>query len=363
MRIGIEAHVVGARPTGNGRVVANLVTALADQTEHELFVYFTDRSVAEAWRARALERVTVRVVRPGMPFVRIPVALPLLAAKDRVDVFLAHDNSPPVAPCPVVTLLHDVAFERYPQFFSRYERAWMTRTIPASLRRSAGVLTVSEFTRDEIVHLYGIPAEKITVASNGVDPVFRDPTARIPIVEPPFFVVVGNLQPRKNLDVLFDALRALLDRHPEVRERLVVVGQKGFAGGALMQSARDLHSAGRVDFAGYVADPDLVGLLQHATAFAYPSVYEGFGLPPVEAMAAGTPTLVSDIAVMREVVAEAAIRIDPHSPEQWAEELWRVTVDADLRAKLATLGRERAARFTWEAAGLAAAGALERAAR
>jgi glycosyltransferase involved in cell wall biosynthesis len=361
--VGIEAHVVGPRPSGNGRVVANLITALAASTSHQVFAYFTNPEISEAWRRRRVPGVTVRRVRPQTPFARIPLALPYLAARDRLDILLAHDNRPPLAPCPVVTLVHDVAFARHPEFFSRYERAWMNRTIPASMRRSDGILTVSAFTREEIVDLYGIRPEKITVAPNGVDPIFSASARRRPVFEPPFFIALGNLQPRKNLAILIAAYRSLLHHHPEVRERLIVVGQRAFGAERVVRSTQDLQSAGLLLFAGYLPDEDVVGLLQHATAFAYPSLYEGFGLPPLEAMAAGAPTLVSDIPVMREVVGDGALRFDPGSPRQWAEGLWRVVSDVRLREELATRGRHRAGRFSWQRSAQVVAGALERAVR
>src|SRR5262245_61835967 len=194
LRIGVEAHVVNSRPSGNGRVVANLVDAMAGVSAHRFFVYVSDADVASSWARRAAANVTVRrVPAGGNPFLRIPAVLPFMAARDRVDVLLAHDVRPPVAPFPVVTLVHGVAFERHPEFFSGYERAWMTRGFRHSCRHSAGVITVSNFTRDEIVTLYGVPPSRITVAWNGVDPMFLSGQPRMPPVEPPFFLAVGTL--------------------------------------------------------------------------------------------------------------------------------------------------------------------------
>ncbi len=362
LRIGIEAHVVGKRPSGNGRVVANLIRALLKVSNHTVVAYFTDPDVAASWRAEGLARLTVRVVRPSTPAVRIPVALPLWAARDRVDVFLAHDNCPPVAPCPVVTLVHDVAFARYPQYFTLLERLWMPRTIPASMRRSGAVVTVSEFTRSEIIDLYGISPEKIVVAHNGVGPEFAEPSGREPPVPPPFFVAVGNLQPRKNLSTLVRAFRRVLDRHPDLPERLVIVGQPAYGASDLLREVADLQRLSRLEIAGYLPDDQMVALLQGCTAFAYPSVYEGFGLPPLEAMAAGAPALVADIPVMREVVADAAMRLPATDPAAWEAALWRVASDEGWRTRLAQAGRARAARFTWEASAERVAAVLERAA-
>ena len=364
LRIGIEAHVVNRRPSGNGRVIENLVRALGSICDHELFVYVTDPDVASTWSREAPAGTVIRRVRGGaQPFVRIPLALPALAATDHLDVLMAHDVRPPIAPCPVVTLVHDVAFERHPEFFSPYERAWMTRGFRFSCRHSAGVIAVSNFTRDEIVSLYGVPHERITVAPNGVEAVFADPTPRRSPLEPPFFLAVGTLQPRKNLITLIRAYRALRARRPELPERLVIAGAPGYRSDAIQDGAADLRRDGSIVFTGYVGGDDLLGLIQNATAFAYPSVYEGFGLPPLEAMAAGTPALASDIPVTREVLGDAAQLLPPHDEGAWSVALERLADQPELRRGLSTKGRERAAGFTWERSAERALEALERAGR
>jgi glycosyltransferase involved in cell wall biosynthesis len=239
----------------------------------------------------------------------------------------------------------------------------MNLTVPWSVRRSTGLIAVSEFTRDEIVAVYGTPREKITVAHNGVDPVFLDGTRRPSLVEPPFFLAAGNLEPRKNLVTLIRAYRALLARRPDLPERLVLVGKEWFGSDLVMSEAGSLIEAGRVLFTGYVGDDRMVGLLQGATALVYPSLYEGFGLPPVEAMAVGTPAVVSDIPVTREVAGDAALLVPPLDQEAWTVALDRVSTDPNLRRDLAARGREQAGRFTWEASARSVVAALERAAR
>jgi glycosyltransferase involved in cell wall biosynthesis len=173
---------------------------------------------------------------------------------------------------------------------------------------------------------------------------------------------VGNLQPRKNLETLVEAYARVVQSRPDLPERLVLVGKEVYAAGPVYERAATLRQSGRVLFTGYLPHQDLIGLLQGATAFAYPSVYEGFGLPPVEAMVAGVPALVSDIPVMREVAGEAALRLPPLDPAAWADALMKVATDARLRSSLIERGRARAARYTWEACAEVVLAALERAA-
>jgi glycosyltransferase involved in cell wall biosynthesis len=225
----------------------------------------------------------------------------------------------------------------------------MPIAIPATMRRAAGVVTVSEFSRDEIRRLYDIPESRIAVAPNAVDPVFRDPRPKDAPVDAPFFLTLGNVQPRKNLITLIRAYRELIARHPEIAERLVIVGQEFYAADAVLREAGELTRAGRIVFTGYISDDEILGLLQRATAFAYPSVYEGFGLPVIEALAVGVPTLVSDIPVMLEVAGDAALRLPPTDPHAWAEALTRLVTDDRFRDGLARGARERSQRFTPEA--------------
>jgi glycosyltransferase involved in cell wall biosynthesis len=343
--------------------VANLVRALARVCHHELFVYVTDPEVAAAWSREAPAGTTVRHVRGGTnPLLRIPLELPALALSDRLDVFVAHDVRPPFAPCPVVTLVHDIAFERHPEYFSRFELTWMPRGFRFSCRHSAGVIAVSNFTKDEIVAVYGVSPSRITVAPNGVDAAFIDPRPRPSPVEAPFFLAVGTLQPRKNLVTLVDAFRALRLRRPDVAERLVIVGQPGYRADAILGEAADLRRSGALVFTGYLDTEDVVGLMQRATAFAYPSVYEGFGLPPLEAMAAGAPAIASDIPVTREVLGDAALLVPATDVHAWSLALERLATEPALRDDAATRGRARAAGFRWETSARAALGALERAA-
>ncbi len=368
LRIGIDAHAVGERKTGNERFIANVARELRGICDHELILYFTDEAAAGAWQTGAWHtgerhtdgRTEVRVLRPSSPFLRIPFSMPAAARRDRLDVLLVQYSASARIRCPVVTVVHDVSFAVHPESFTALERLWMPRTIPATMRRAAAVVTVSSFSRDEIRRVYGIPEARIVVAPNGVDPVFERPAPASGQWEPPYLLWVGNIEPRKNLGTVVRAFEILMRRHPETADRLLVVGTELRGGGdSVRREAAELERSGRIAFLGRIDDVELAGLLQRAIALVYPSVYEGFGLPVVEAMACGIPVLASDIPVMREVAGEAAALLPARDAEAWAEAMLEISTDGARRAHMSALGRERAASFTWRRTAEAVLGALE----
>lgn len=345
LRIGVDTHAIGERKTGNERVFANLVPELIARSKHDFVLFFTDGASAKAWPAG--DRTKIRLIRPSNRLVRYPLLLPALARREQLDVLLVQYTASKRIPCPVVPYVHDVSFAAQPRFFGLLERMWLQKEVPSTMKRAASVITVSEFSRREISRIYPFTAGKIVVAPDAPDPIFAGKESRVSPQEPPYFLAVGDLRPRKNMAVVIRGFRMLVNLHPEIRERLLLVGQNGPDGRRLHRDAADLEAAGRLAFLGYVSDEQLVGLQQHATALVYPSLYEGFGLPVVEAMATGTPALVSDIPVMSEVAGEAAVRLPPTEPRAWTEALRMVAIDPAHRAALVEAGLKRAASFSW----------------
>ncbi len=258
---------------------------------------------------------------------------------------------PLMAPCPQVITLHDLSFLRHPAFFKRANRLYLRTMTPLACRRAAAVIAVSEFTAREAVALLGVAPERVYVITHGVDPRFRplppEEVARFRAEQglPERFILhMGTLEPRKNLVRLTQAFAqgAPADVH------LVLAGGKGWLYEAIFAEVERLGVQDRVHFPGYVPAETQALWYNAADLFAYVSIYEGFGLPVLEALACGTPTLTSATTSLPEAGGDAALTVPPDDVEAIAEGLARLLADDALRADLRERGLAHAARFSWE---------------
>jgi len=354
VRIGIDCHTVGSGVGGNETYVVHLVRALAAiDGRNEYRLYFTRPSPVISELAARPNFTAVRLA-PHTPFVRIPVSLPVELKRHPVDVLHVQYISPPFERTPIVNMVHDLAVLHMPQLFPRLQ-VWRQRLLlPGSVRRAARVLTPSQFCKDEIVRTFAVPPARVVVTPEGVSDHFqrvenpaRDRALARYGIAPPYLLFVGNIQPRKNLRGLLDAF-ALLKRRERIPHRLVVVGRKAWLYAGVFAQVRELDVESDVRFISYVPDSDLPALYSGADALVYPSLCEGFGLPPLEAMRCGTPALVSDRPAFPEVLGDAALMVDPTQPEDIATGILAVLHDPDLRRKLVARGGERARRYRWE---------------
>lgn len=257
----------------------------------------------------------------------------------------------------VTATVYDAAFRAYPESVPAKTRALMALSLEKTCRRAAALVTVSEFSKNELVKYLGVPPEKITVAYGGVDrSVFRPGypeeeirrvTERLGIGRD-YFLYLGTLEPRKNLVRLLEAYALLKERRRDP-PMLVLAGGKGWMYGDIFRRVRELNLSGDVVFTGYVPEEDKPLLLNGALAFVFVSLYEGFGIPPLEAMACGTPVLLSRCSSLPEVAGEAALYADPLDADSVACGMARLMDDDALRAALSAKGAERAARFSWDA--------------
>lgn len=355
MNIGIDAHMLGHNETGNETYVLELVRALAAQTGADtLFVYVEDAaSVPPEIVAAPHVRVIPYATRSSLR--RLVEELPKRAERDALDVLHISYNAPLRLPkaCALVVTIHDISYEHFPQFFSRRLRTFLRASVPRSARAAHHIITDTESAKRDLVKTYRLPAEKITVTHYAAGAQFRriDDNVALAAIRAKyntgekFVLAVGNLQPRKNWERLMRAF-AQAKRESNLPHKLVIVGQTLWLAGPIFETARTLGEA--VVLTGYVPAQDLPLLYNASDIFAYPSLYEGFGLPVVEAMACGTPVLTSNVSCLPEIAGNAAHFVDPYNEAAIAGALGRMAADDAYRGELAARGLLRAKQFSWE---------------
>ncbi len=356
MRIGVDATpLLGAR-TGIGWYTHDLIAAMADQAPADHFSL-----LPISWRAA--RRPIDGPNRPNVSLLRRPLpARPLWEVWDRTgfppvewlvrcDVFHATNFvAPPSLRVPIVVTVHDVGFLRHPEAVSPAVRR-MARVLPGVLRRSAAIIAVSGFTRDEVADWLPEVADKVTVVHNGSHTRAAPAEAAPSADGAPYALMLGTLEPRKNVPLALDALVILRSRGVDLR--LVLAGGSSplLDLGALLRD-RGLGER-EVTCAGYVDDERVAGLLAGARAVAFPSLYEGFGMPLVEAMEAGVPVVGVRAGATPETVGDAGLLVEPGDAEGFADAMERAAFDDWLRADLIAAGHTQATQFSWERAGAA----------
>ena len=361
VRIGVHAHLLSTRPgyrqTGVSRYIERLLAALptALAADDEVVVYTGSAVAEQLWFDARWERrgPAAPSERPTRRALWEQTLLPALARRDRLDVLHGPVNvAPLLAPCSTVVTVHDLAYLRLPDRLPSARRRYFAALTRASVRRASRVLAVSESTKRDIIELLGVPAERIDVTPLAADPGFR-PVAGEELerflgeqgIVRPFVLSVGTLEPRKNLPLL---LRAFASIAGEVPHDLVLAGPEGWMTDEIHETRRRLDLGDRLRFTGYVEADALPAWYSAADLFIYPSLYEGFGLPPLEAMACGTPVITSDVSSLPEVVGDAALTVPPTDETALAEVMRRVLANPALGADLRARGLERAQRFSWE---------------
>jgi glycosyltransferase involved in cell wall biosynthesis len=299
-----------------------------------------------------LRRSHLPTHRPPVRILWEQVLQPRAASRAGVD--LLHGPAfvgPLTSDCPFVITVHDLSFLFYPQGFRPLNRIYLQFLTQLSARRARRVIAVSHSTKRDLVQHYGLPPDKVDVIHNGVDASFRPlPTDQVAEFRsrsrlPGRFVLfVGTLEPRKNVAGLIEAYARL----PKERPPLLLVGGKGWLYDDIFARVEALNLSDEVHFVGYVPAEDLPYWYNAAELFVYPSLYEGFGLPPLEAMACGTAVITSTASSLPEVVGEAGLLVDPAEPAALARAMEQVLSDRELRETVRAAGRVRAQGFSWE---------------
>ena len=378
MRIGIDFTAAAQQGGGIGRLTRNVIGALAQldrHNEYRLFVAAGGRAEGE-WQVGSLGQAFQTSHHPNFRLRTVPLSdhalavawhrlrLPLFVElfTGRVDLFHSPDFTlPPVLRARTLVTVHDLSFLRVPDCFPDGLLRYLETAVPRAVRRADHVIADSHATCLDLIELLGAPQGKVSVIHSGVEPRFHHmsdtasgetmATVRCKYDLPQRFVLsVGTIQPRKNLARLVEAFGRLIAQRPTLDWDLVIAGGKGWLYEEVFEQARVPGLEGRVRFIGFVDDADLPALYNLAGLFVFPSLYEGFGLPPLEAMACGVPVVCSKVSSLPEVVGDAALTIDPLDVTGLAEAMRRAIEDASLRSSLVQQGRARAAQFTWSKA-------------
>jgi glycosyltransferase involved in cell wall biosynthesis len=367
LRIGINAlYLIPGGVGGTEIYLRHLLPALGKAAPQDEFVVFTNRESGPDLAPRLPNfRVVAQPVRASLRPLRIlweQTGLPLAAALHGVDVLLNPGFTAPVAcACPSVTVFHDLQHKRHPEYFRWFDLPFWHVCLWASARRSRILLADSEATRRDLLHYYRLPAGKVRTVPLGVDPVFFElGRRRLETAPDCYFLCVSTLHPHKNIERLVRAYAEVRRRRPEFR--LVVAGLRGFHAEAIESLVGRLGLEHSVRLTGWIPREELCELYTRAFAVAYPSTFEGFGLPVLEALAAGIPTACSSIEPLASVAGEAALQFDPLDETAIAAALERLAGDFVLRDRLAAAGPARATLFPWENTARATLDALREAA-
>lgn len=345
MRIGINAALLasggGYRQTGVSRYIGELIDALEPQ-------------LTGAERLAVMgRRVPAIASNPSLRIVWEQTGLPLTSLAHRLNVFHGPLNVVPLAMrTPRIVTVHDLAFLRFPDQLPRARQRYMVAATRLSARVADRIIAVSRNTADDLMHWLHLPEERIVVIPEAPSPRIQRVSAtslnvfRMRFkIDRPYILAVGTLEPRKNLDVFLRVFASIASRIPH---QLVLVGPEGWMTESFHRTLLELGLGDRVRLTGFVSDSELSGWYSGADAFVFPSLYEGFGLPAVEAMTCGAPILASDTSSLPEVIGDGGMLVSPTDREAWADALERIVLDREVNEMWRRRSLQRGKTYTWD---------------
>ena len=357
MKIGLHPLWLDSDPNGG---IATYWSALIEElgrldADNRYTVYYNHpEALARSVNYRPAH-IGARIVRPASRWLEIPVGLPLEIMRRRVDLLHTQTLAPPICPVPFIQVLNDLAWETNPEVYPTRVLFRLRRLVPGSSRRALRIITVSEYSKGLICEHYGIPEDRVHVTPHGVTGHYR------PITEPqrladlrkhynlpgPYLLYVGKLQSRKNLARLIEAFKKGVIK-AGLPHDLVLIGARTWMSDEIFDAIKRCRVEDRVKVLGEVSLDDLPAFYSAADLFVFPSLAEGFGLPPLEAMSCGTAVVCSSASSLPEVVGDAGLQIDPYDVDALAEAIVSVLTDDRLRSDLEAKGLERSRLFSNE---------------
>jgi len=372
VRVAIDASALGSTRGGDETFLRALLLGLAEVSDpvHDVYPLLlpVDAALPAALRDNPL--FPVHAIPREQRVRRYAVTLPrVVKERGDLDLLFTMIHAPLTARVPVALYVPDLSFRRVPRYFPFATRLRLNLLVPLHLRTARVIITVSEYSRCDLIACYRVAPERVRVVPNAVLPPDRNgsegdsgDSEGTAMPEAPYFLYVGNLHPRKNVPRLIGAFIRAREAEPALAEHHLVIAGGRWWGSGEEQAARRAPP-GSVIFLGRVTNRARQALLERAEALVFPSLFEGFGLPPLEAMAVGTAVLASNVTSIPEVVGDAGLLVDPLDETALAQGLIRLALDPGLRAELGRRGRERARRYTPGAVGAAARAAFREAVR
>jgi len=353
MLFAVDAHAIGRHLTGNEVYVRSLLNAFGTHAREDDFVAYVS---ADEANDHIPARIRTRRVNAN-PFLRLGYDLAARVRQDRPDLLHVQYTAPIGCSVPVVVSVHDVSYLEHPEYFTRSRARQLRWTVRRTVKQAARILTGSDFSRAAILKVYGdLEEDQVVVVPNAAASDFRPISREAAVaavrdrlgIAGPFVLSVGDLQPRKNQIGLIKAFAGLVRSFPQIKHTLVLVGKETWFAEKVREAAGASGVGDRIKFIGFVSDPHLLQLYNACDLFVFPSFYEGFGLPALEAMACGRAVTCSNTSALPEVVDGAAILFDPYAQDEIVRALADLLLDPQLRARMERLGLQRAAHFSWQ---------------
>ncbi len=362
-RIGIDVTSALAQGGGIGRYTRELVDAVVQLGTEFNFTLFSARHPRELTTNRIFslaKNVTFKEIPISEQWLyriwyrlRLPISVQNFTGS--MDLFHSPDFVlPPISKrVPTLLTVHDLSFVHFPEAYTESLVAYLNRVVPWSINRASHILADSFATQDDLINLWKVPQEKISVLYSGVGDHFKPVTSpkeirrvrkKYKLGDGPYLISVGTVQPRKNYQMLIKAFREVAQNY---KHNLIIVGGLGWMHEPILEEIHLQELEGRVRFLGFIDDRDLPALYSAATLFAFPSLYEGFGLPILEAMACGVPVIASNASCLPEVAGDAALLLPSNDVEAWTHSLLSLLDDMSSRMKMVGAGFLRARKFTW----------------
>lgn len=352
MIIGLDGNEANVKNrVGSGVYAYQLLLEFSKNTKHKSIVYLKEKPLADM--PSETDNFKYKVFGPKKMWTQFALPLKLTFGK-KPDVFFSMGHyGPRFSGVPYMVTIHDLSYLYFPELFNKNDLYQLTNWSKYSINNSKHIIAVSNETKEDILKNYEVPASKVSVTYEGFDETRFKPQSKqsVEIIKTKYKIVgdyiifVGTLQPRKNIEGLIEAFNQI-KQSGDVK--LVIVGKKGWLFEPIFQKVKNLKLQDKVIFTDYIPDDDLPALISGAKCYVLPSLWEGFGIPVIEAQACGVPTIVSNVSSLPEVVGDSAILIDPESPKSIATAIEKILSNEKTRADLINKGFKNIKRFSWQ---------------